>query len=128
MAVHVQIFNCLEQLSNLQFRISRIAEKAQCEIAAKIKFSIKPVSLQIKSNSFAMVFRGGLIKSEEDILNHRLAQEEEERLEKLFANLDKDGNGKIDIHDLTVELKKLGVHHHYAEVCFIETFHPPLLL
>lgn len=45
-----------------------------------------------------------------------LPQEDEERLEKLFKKLDKDGNGKIDIHDLSDALKKYGVHQHYAEV------------
>lgn len=44
-----------------------------------------------------------------------LPQEDEERLEKLFKKLDKDGNGKIDIHDLSDALKKYGVHQHYAE-------------
>ncbi|XP_044766769.1 calcium-binding mitochondrial carrier protein SCaMC-2 isoform X2 [Coccinella septempunctata] len=47
--------------------------------------------------------------------SHELPQEDEERLEKLFKKLDKDGNGKIDIHDLSDELKKFGVHQHYAE-------------
>lgn len=47
---------------------------------------------------------------------HELPLEDEERLEKLFANLDKNGNGKIDIHDLSDALKKHGVHHQYAEV------------
>lgn len=45
-----------------------------------------------------------------------LPTEDEERLEKLFTKLDKDGNGKIDIHDLSVALKEFGVHHQYAEV------------
>ncbi|KAK4872999.1 hypothetical protein RN001_015028 [Aquatica leii] len=55
-----------------------------------------------------------IVKKDETIANH-LLHEDEERWEKLFANLDRDGNGKIDIHDLSVELKKLGLHHHYAE-------------
>ncbi|XP_017784896.1 PREDICTED: calcium-binding mitochondrial carrier protein SCaMC-2 isoform X2 [Nicrophorus vespilloides] len=46
---------------------------------------------------------------------HELPQEDEERLGKLFANLDKDGDGKIDIHDLSSALRKFGVHHRYAE-------------
>lgn len=52
---------------------------------------------------------------------HELPLEDEERLGKLFANLDKNGNGKIDIHDLSDELKKHGhgVHHQYAEVGLI---------
>uniref|UniRef100_A0A1Y1NB82 EF-hand domain-containing protein n=1 Tax=Photinus pyralis TaxID=7054 RepID=A0A1Y1NB82_PHOPY len=61
-----------------------------------------------------MLNRGSAAKKDE-FLNHHLPHEDEERLEKVFANLDRDGNGKIDIHDLSVELKKLGVHHHYAE-------------
>lgn len=47
---------------------------------------------------------------------HELPLEDEERLGKLFVKLDKDGNGKIDIHDLSVALKECGVHHQYAEV------------
>lgn len=47
-----------------------------------------------------------------------LPLEDEERLEKLFTKLDTDGNGKIDIHDLSVALKEFGVHQQYAEVRF----------
>lgn len=45
-----------------------------------------------------------------------LPQEDEERLENLFKSLDVDGNGKIDIHDLSEALREFGVHHKYAEV------------
>ncbi|XP_021207989.1 calcium-binding mitochondrial carrier protein SCaMC-2 isoform X2 [Bombyx mandarina] len=46
-----------------------------------------------------------------------LPKEDEERLEKLFSKLDHDGNGKIDIHDLSVALKELAPHinRSYAE-------------
>lgn len=60
-------------------------------------------------------------KIPEDIPNHpphylhELPQEDEERLGKLFSKLDKNGNGKIDIHDLSVALKEHGVHEHYAK-------------
>lgn len=47
---------------------------------------------------------------------HELPQEDEERLEKLFVALDTDGNGKIDIHDLSKALKDFGVHSLYAQV------------
>ncbi|KAG8231093.1 hypothetical protein J437_LFUL011061 [Ladona fulva] len=50
---------------------------------------------------------------------HELPSEEEERLGKLFKQLDIDGNGRIDIHDLSVALKEFGVHHGYAKK-FIE--------
>ncbi|CAH1966306.1 unnamed protein product [Acanthoscelides obtectus] len=46
---------------------------------------------------------------------HELPQEDEERLEKLFSLLDKNGNGRIDIHDLSAALREHGVHHGYAE-------------
>ncbi|CAH1119923.1 unnamed protein product [Phaedon cochleariae] len=47
---------------------------------------------------------------------HELPQEDEERLGKLFNLLDKNGNGRIDIHDLSATLKKHGLlHHGYAE-------------
>ncbi|CAB3253406.1 unnamed protein product [Arctia plantaginis] len=39
-----------------------------------------------------------------------LPKEDEERLETLFSKLDTDGNGKIDIHDLSVALKELAPH------------------
>lgn len=48
---------------------------------------------------------------------HELPLEDEERLEKIFKTLDVNGNGKIDIHDLSLALKEFGVHHRYAEVC-----------
>lgn len=47
---------------------------------------------------------------------HELPIEEEERLGNLFKQLDVDGNGKIDIHDLSVALKDSGVHQRYAQV------------
>lgn len=47
---------------------------------------------------------------------HELPQEDEERLAKVFAKLDIDGNGTIDIHDLSISLKHFGVPHRYAEV------------
>ncbi|KAJ8981204.1 hypothetical protein NQ317_014848 [Molorchus minor] len=46
---------------------------------------------------------------------HELPQEDEERLGKLFNILDKNGNGRIDILDLSAALKEQGVHHGYAE-------------
>ncbi|CAH0546112.1 unnamed protein product [Brassicogethes aeneus] len=46
---------------------------------------------------------------------HELPQEDEERLGKLFTKLDLNGNGKIDIHDLSAALREHGVHHGYAE-------------
>lgn len=47
-----------------------------------------------------------------------LPKEDEERLEKLFSKLDLDGNGKIDIHDLSEALKEIAPHinRSYAEV------------
>lgn len=43
-------------------------------------------------------------------------QEVEERYNELFKKLDKGGDGRIDIKDLTSELKELGVCESYAEV------------
>lgn len=48
---------------------------------------------------------------------HELPSAEEERLGELFKTLDKDSNGRIDIHDLSEALKELGLSHQYAEVC-----------
>lgn len=47
---------------------------------------------------------------------HELPQEDEARLEKLFNRLDRDGNGKIDVHDLSAALKEFGLSSVYAEV------------
>lgn len=62
-------------------------------------------------------------KQEEDVSKdlqphylNELPHEDEERLEKLFNSLDKNGNGRIDIHDLSGALREYGVHHGYAEV------------
>lgn len=49
------------------------------------------------------------------------AQEVEERYADLFKKLDKGGDGRIDIKDLTGELKELGVCESYAEVSFSST-------
>ncbi|XP_055611108.1 calcium-binding mitochondrial carrier protein SCaMC-2 isoform X4 [Uranotaenia lowii] len=46
---------------------------------------------------------------------HELPQADEERLEKIFNKLDRDGNGRIDIHDLSEALKEFGLSHQYAE-------------
>lgn len=48
---------------------------------------------------------------------HELPIADEERLEKLFKTLDRDGNGRIDIADLSAALKDVGLSHKYAEVC-----------
>lgn len=47
---------------------------------------------------------------------HELPFAEEKRLEELFKRLDKDSNGRIDIHDLSDSLKELGFCNTYAEV------------
>lgn len=47
---------------------------------------------------------------------HEIPHADEERLEKLFKQLDRDGNGRIDIHDLSAALKEYGISHQYAEV------------
>lgn len=49
-------------------------------------------------------------------LTHDSSVEDEERIERMFKALDLDGNGKIDIHDLSVFLKETGVSPHYAKV------------
>lgn len=43
-------------------------------------------------------------------------RETEERLGNLFKQLDRNGNGRIDIQELTASLKDLGMAHQYAEV------------
>lgn len=47
---------------------------------------------------------------------HELPFADEQRLEDLFNKLDKDSNGRIDIHDLSEALKDLGLCGTYAEV------------
>ncbi|KAF6202023.1 hypothetical protein GE061_004419 [Apolygus lucorum] len=51
--------------------------------------------------------------------DHDVPHEDEERLENLFKSLDVDGNGRIDIHDLSEALRNFGVAHEYAQ-SFIE--------
>lgn len=46
-------------------------------------------------------------------------QQVEERYADLFKKLDRGGDGRIDIKDLTSELKELGVCVSYAEVIFL---------
>ncbi|CAG9766790.1 unnamed protein product [Ceutorhynchus assimilis] len=46
---------------------------------------------------------------------HEMPQEDEERFEKLFIKLDKNGNGRIDINDLSAALHEHGVNQKYAE-------------
>lgn len=53
---------------------------------------------------------------------HELPFADEQRLEELFKKLDKDRNGRIDIHDLSEALKDLGLSHQYAEVWTHITF------
>lgn len=50
---------------------------------------------------------------------HELPQADEERLEKLFKQLDRNNNGKIDVHDLSAALKEFGLSSQYAEVSFL---------
>lgn len=47
---------------------------------------------------------------------HELPLADEERLEKLFKKLDRDANGRIDIHDLSEALREVGMCHTYAKV------------
>ncbi|XP_014603482.1 PREDICTED: calcium-binding mitochondrial carrier protein SCaMC-2 isoform X1 [Polistes canadensis] len=46
---------------------------------------------------------------------HELPAQDEERLENIFKKLDLDGNGRIDVHDLSKALHEVGVHKRYAE-------------
>ncbi|XP_014222694.1 calcium-binding mitochondrial carrier protein SCaMC-2 isoform X1 [Trichogramma pretiosum] len=46
---------------------------------------------------------------------HELPAQDEERLGKLFRTLDLDGNGRIDVHDLSKALHAAGVHERYAQ-------------
>jgi Ca2+-binding EF-hand superfamily protein len=54
---------------------------------------------------------------------HELAAEDEERLEKLFNKLDVDGNGRIDIHDLSASLKEFGLNPEHAKVRMVIQIH-----
>lgn len=57
---------------------------------------------------------------------YELPENEEKRLEELFKKLDLDGNGKIDIHDLSEALKDSKFGQQYAEVSeviFVEVIH-----
>lgn len=52
-------------------------------------------------------------------LPSELPHEDEERLGNLFKQLDRDGNGRIDIHDLSEALREFGLSSVYAEVSTI---------
>lgn len=52
---------------------------------------------------------------------HELPAQDEERLASLFQRLDLDGNGRVDVHDLSQALREVGVHTQYAQV-FIKRF------
>lgn len=49
-------------------------------------------------------------------------EDSEQRYSELFKKLDKGGDGRIDIKDLTSELKELGVCESYAAVSFHRKF------
>ncbi|XP_055912517.1 mitochondrial adenyl nucleotide antiporter SLC25A25 isoform X1 [Eupeodes corollae] len=55
------------------------------------------------------------LQQQQQQLPSEMPHEDEERLEKLFNSLDRDGNGKIDIHDLSDALKEFGLSSVYAE-------------
>lgn len=46
---------------------------------------------------------------------HELPAQDEERLSRVFERLDLDGNGRIDVHDLSQALRDVGVHTEYAQ-------------
>lgn len=50
------------------------------------------------------------------IMPNEIPAEDEERLERIFNQLDRDGDGKIDIHDLSAALHEFGLSSVYAEV------------
>lgn len=49
--------------------------------------------------------------------------EMDERLANIFKKLDRNGNGRIDIQDLTAALKGFGMSTQYAEVSVDTTFY-----
>lgn len=50
---------------------------------------------------------------------HELPAEDEKRFEQIFQKLDLDGNGRIDVKDLSKALRDVGVDKYYAEVYII---------
>lgn len=57
------------------------------------------------------------------IMPNEIPAEDEERLERIFNQLDRDGDGKIDIHDLSAALHEFGLSSVYAEVSYREGEH-----
>jgi Ca2+-binding EF-hand superfamily protein len=53
---------------------------------------------------------------------HELSLDEEERLEKLFRQLDIDGNGLIDVNDLRSALESQGISATHENVKVIQLF------
>jgi len=56
------------------------------------------------------------VASSGSILPTEIPIEDEERLERIFNKLDRDGDGRIDIHDLSAALHEFGLSSVYAEV------------
>ncbi|EDW41254.1 GM24660 [Drosophila sechellia] len=55
------------------------------------------------------------VASSGSILPTEIPIEDEERLERIFNKLDRDGDGRIDIHDLSAALHEFGLSSVYAE-------------
>lgn len=61
-------------------------------------------------------------QNDEESLNSNSVEtdlETEKRLSSIFERLDRNGNGRINIQDLTSALKGVGMSAHYAEVSVI---------
>ncbi|XP_037939517.1 calcium-binding mitochondrial carrier protein SCaMC-2 isoform X2 [Teleopsis dalmanni] len=66
-------------------------------------------------SSFQKFLNNNSSSSSHTQLPSELPHEDEERLEKLFKSLDRDGDGRIDIHDLSEALREFGLSSVYAE-------------
>lgn len=82
--------------------MSRMSGKTQNEPSGSIFWSLKSSQTDKSSNSTV---------DETDL-------ETTERLSMIFKQLDRSGNGRINIRDLTSALKGFGTSHQYAEVSF----------
>lgn len=75
----------------------------------------------VKPNGFE-VLAGNQNDEQSTNLNPETDMEIAERLSNIFKRLDRDGNGRINIQDLTCALKGVGMSTQYAEVSIMMHF------
>lgn len=68
------------------------------------------------NNPWYRISEANKSKLDETVQSNETEMESEERLANIFKRLDRNGNGRIDIQELTTALKGFGISQQYAEV------------